>query len=358
MQSFAQSIVLICDGRRAVGRCLIITIRDVAERAGVSTSTVSHVVNETRYVSPAVQARVRQAMDDLGYRPNALARSLRMKRSQTLGMLVPDIANPFFAEIVRAIEDVAFQAGYSVFLCSSEGDLAKERLSTNVLVEKQVDGIVFVTAGASADVVERLVAHDVPMVLIDRELPGVEADVVLADNLAGGRKATAHLAELGHRRIACITGPSELTLSAQRVIGYRAMLDEFGIVQDDTLVLRGNFDYESGWQDTQALLALPDRPTAIFACNDLMAIGAMRAVFAAGLRVPEDISVVGFDNTPMAPYTNPPLTTIAQPIGGIGQAAIQMLLARIADKTRPPQRQTLPMHLIVRASTAALNNHH
>lgn len=340
------------DHTQGTGGVLIVTIREVAERAGVSTSTVSHVVNETRYVSPAIHVRVRQAMAELGYQPNALARSLRVKRSQTLGMLVPDIANPFFAEIVRAIEEVAFQAGYSLFLCSSEGDLAKERLFANVLVEKQVDGIVFVAAGASVDVVERLVARAVPMVLIDRELPGVQVDVVLADNLAGGKNATAHLAELGHRRIACITGPSELTLSAQRVIGYRATLQEYAIAPDETLVRRGSFDFASGLCLTQTLLDLPNRPTAIFACNDVMAIGAMHAVLTAGLRVPEEISVIGFDDVPVAPYTNPPLTTIAQPIAGFGQTAIQMLLARIADKDLPAQRQTLPMHLIIRASTA------
>jgi LacI family transcriptional regulator len=331
----------------------VITIREVAERAGVSTSTVSHVINETRYVSADVQARVRLAMAELGYQPNALARSLRVKRSNTLGMIVPEIAGPFFAEIVRAVEQVAFDRGYSLFLCNSDGDLEKERLFTNGLVEKQVDGLVFVAVGASVELVERLLARDVPVVVIDRELPGVDVDVVLADNLAGGKAAAEHLAALGHRRIACITGPSVLTLSAQRVIGYRELLAERELPYEERLVVRGRFDYASGHAAAKALLALPEPPTAVFACNDLMAIGAMAAAYAAGLRVPDDLSIIGFDNVPQAPYTNPPLTTIAQPIAAFGQAAIQMLLERIGDKGLAARRQVLSTQLVVRASTAS-----
>lgn len=290
-------------------------------------------------------------MVDLGYQPNALARSLRVKRSQTLGMIVPEIANPFFAEIVRAIEEVAFAQGYSLFLCNSDGDLEKEQLFTNVLVEKQVDGIVFVAVGASVELVERLVAREVPVVVIDRELPGLDVDIVLADNLAGGRAATQHLAALGHRRIACITGKHELTLSAQRVIGYRQVLNEWGLDTDEQLIVRGSFDYASGYQAAQTLLALPNRPTAIFACNDLMAIGALRAAASAGIRVPDDLSIIGFDGAPMAQFTNPPLTTITQPIAGFGQAAIEMLLHRIDAKDLPAQRLVLPTQLVVRATT-------
>lgn len=323
----------------------------MADRAGVSTSTVSHVINETRYVSSDLQARVRQAMAELGYRPNALARSLRVKRSDTLGMIVPDIANAFFAEIVRAVEDVAFQQGYSLFLCNSERDLEKERLFTSVLVEKQVDGIVFVAVGASMELVEQL-ADVTPVVVIDRELAGLAVDVVLADNLAGGKMAAQHLVDLGHRRIACITGPSDLSLSAQRVIGYREVLQQAGVAYDERLVLRGSFDFASGYQCTAQLLALDEPPTAIFACNDVMAMGALRAAAEAGCRVPQELSILGFDDAPLASYTTPPLSTVAQPVPDFGQTAIRMLLERIQDHALPPRRALLPMRLVVRASTA------
>ncbi|HEC22840.1 MAG TPA: LacI family transcriptional regulator [Chloroflexi bacterium] len=328
------------------------TMRDVAERAGVSVTTVSHVINETRPVSDELRTRVLAAIEELGYQPNALARSLRRKKTHTIGMILPDSANPFFAEVARSIEAVSFEHGYSVILCNTDGDLEKELLYTDLLVEKRVDGILFVAAGMSAEHILALEEQHMPVVVIDRDIPDVAVDSVLTDNAQGGLLATRHLIELNHRRIGCITGPSDVTPSAERVSGYQQALQENGIPLDETLIVRGDFQYESGYRATRHLLALSDPPTAIFACNDLMAIGAVCAARELGLSVPEDLSIVGFDDIRLASFVNPSLTTIAQPKHEMGVLATQMLLERMQDRDRPPRRQMLSTSLVPRQSTA------
>jgi LacI family transcriptional regulator len=327
-------------------------MQDVAERAGVSVTTVSHVINETRPVSDDLRQRVLAAMGELGYQPNALARSLRRKKTQTLGMIVPDSANPFFAEVARGIEDASFEQGYSVILCNSESDLAKELLYTNVLVEKQVDGILFVAAGVSTEHILTLQARRMPLVIVDRDIPGVAVDSVLTDNARGGWLAVRHLVDLGHRRIGCIAGPSDLTPSAERVTGYRQALQEGDIPVNETLIVKGDFQYESGYRAARQLLAMDDPPTAIFACNDLMAVGAIRAALELGRQVPTSLSVVGFDDVRLASFTNPPLTTITQPKYEMGTLAATMLLERMRDRDMPPRRQLLDISLMIRQSTA------
>jgi len=333
-------------------RWTIATIHEVAERAGVSVTTVSHVINETRPVSDDLRRRVLAAMGELGYQPNALARSLRRKETHTIGMIVPDSANPFFAEVARGIEDVSFEQGYSVILCNSDGDLATELLYVNVLTEKQVDGILFVAAGVSTEHIRTLQARRMPLVVVDRDIPSVAVDSVLTDNASGGWLAVRHLVELGHRRIGCIAGPSDLTPSAERVTGYRRALRERDIPVDETLTVKGDFQYESGYQAAHQLLVMDDPPTAIFACNDLMAVGAIRAALELGRQVPASLSVVGFDDVRLASFTNPPLTTIVQPKFEMGTLAATMLLERIRDRDMPPCRRLLDTSLIIRQSTA------
>ena len=328
-------------------------MRDVAERAGVSVTTVSHVVNETRPVSDELRQRVLTTMDELGYQPNRLARSLRLQETHTIGMIVPDSANPFFAEVARGIEDTSFEQSYNVILCNSDGNLDKELLYTNVLVEKQVDGILFVAAGVSTEHIRALQTRRMPLVLVDRDIPGVAVDSVLTDNARGGWQAIHYLIELGHRRIGCITGPSDVTPSAERVTGYRQTLREAGIAVDENLVVKGDFQYQSGFRATQQLLGMNDPPTAIFACNDLMAVGAISAVIESGRKVPADLSVIGFDDVPLASFTNPPLTTIAQPKYEMGALATTMLLERVQDRDMPPRRKLLDTSLFVRHSTAS-----
>ncbi|HEX2990952.1 MAG TPA: LacI family DNA-binding transcriptional regulator [Anaerolineales bacterium] len=327
------------------------TIREVAESAGVSYATVSHVINNTRLVSPETRERVLAAMDALNYRPNALARSLRQGKTNTIGLVLPDSANPFFAEISRSIEDEAFKKGYSVFLCNTELDTQRELFYVDVLSKKQVDGIIFVAAGDQADSLDYLIQRRMPLVMIDREVPNVEADAVLTDNQLGGYLATRHLLDLSHRRIACIAGPSSITPSSERIIGYRKALEEAGISYDEKLILRGDYHAQSGMDITHIILGMDPRPTAIFALNDLMALGALRAAAEAGCSVPEDLAVVGYDDLEISRFTNPPLTTIAQPKKEVGTRAVNLLVERMSEKSQPPVRLVLPPELIIRRST-------
>jgi LacI family transcriptional regulator len=293
-------------------------------------------------------------MEQLNYRPNALARSLRQGKTNTIGLVLPDSANPFFAEISRGIEDEAFKRGYSVFLCNTELDIQRELFYVDVLSKKQVDGIIFVAAGDQADSLDFLLRRNMPVVMIDRDVPNVEVDAVLTDHKLGGFLATRHLIELGHKRIACIAGPSSITPSAERITGYRRALEEAGISYDENLVLRGDYHAQSGLEITHSILKMNPRPTAIFALNDLMALGALRAAAEADCSVPDDLAVVGYDDLEIARFTNPPLTTISQPKKAIGAQAINLLVDRISHKSLPPSRLVLPPELVIRRSTQLL----
>jgi LacI family transcriptional regulator len=329
------------------------TIHDVARRAGVSATTVSHVINSTRPVSSDLRDRVLLAMDELGFQPNALARSLRRKQSHTIGLVVPDTTNPFFAEMARGIEDAAYTAGHTVILCNSDGDTEREALYLELLLKRQVDGIVLVSASESVEVTRSISERALPIVVVDRELPGVALDCVFTDQVAGGRLATSHLLALGHRNIGCITGPAALAPSEGRVQGYVAALKAAGRAVDDRLIAHGDFHDRSGYTSGLRLLALDNRPTAIFASNDMMAIGAMAAAREFGLTVPGDISIVGYDDIGLAEYMNPPLTTVAQPKYELGRVSAQLLLERTLDRSLPPRRVLLRSSLVVRGSTSA-----
>ncbi len=331
-------------------------MRDVAEKAGVSITSVSHVINQTRPVSQELQQSIQAAMRELGYQPNALARSLRRKKTHIIGVIVPDSANPFFAEVTRALELALFKQQYAVILGNSDGKLEREHLYTNTLIEKQVDGIVFVAVGQTGQEHALLIQKmQMPLVLVDRDVPRLAVDSVLADNAQGGRLATEHLLALGHRRIGCITGPSDLTPSADRVTGYRSALTNAQIPVDESIIRKGDFQFQSGFDAARQLLTLPQPPTAIFACNDLTAVGAISAAVALGLRVPQDVSVVGFDDVPLASFANPPLTTIHQPSHEMGALAAEILLDRLQNRELPPRRKLLETRLVVRQSTAPPN---
>jgi LacI family transcriptional regulator len=332
------------------------TQEDVARLAGVSRATVSYVINNRTdgnvRISEETRCRVLDAVKELGYRPNVLARSLRQGQTHTIGMIVPDNTNPFFAEVARGVEDTSFEQGYSVILCNSDSDLDKELLYTNVLTEKRVDGILFVAVGMSAERICVLQERHMPVVVVDRDIPDVAVDSVMTANERGGRLATHHLIELGHRRIGCIAGPSDVTPSAERGTGYRQALREAVLPVEEELIMKGDFQYESGYQAARQLLSMDDPPTAIFACNDLMAIGAISAAVELGRQVPADLSVVGFDDVPLASFANPALTTVVQPKHEIGVVAATMLLERMQDPDRPPRRKMLDTELVIRKSTA------
>ncbi len=293
-------------------------------------------------------------MQNLGYQPNDLARSLRQGQTHTIGMIIPDNINPFFAEVARGIEDTGFANGYTVTLGNSDGNLERELLYVSELVAKRVDGIVFVAAGLSSESITQIQTENIPIVIIDRmpENIPVLIDSVLLDNAKGGYQATRHLIELGHRRIACITGPSDLTPSADRVTGYVEAMSEAGIKADDRLITRGDFQYESGYAGALHLLDQPNPPSAIFACNDLMAMGAIRAVVTKGKHVPDDVSIVGFDDVRLAAFTNPALTTVAQPKYDMGKLAANLLLERINGSQKAPEHHIQSTYLVVRDSTA------
>jgi len=330
------------------------TIKDVAQLAGVSITTVSHVINETRFVSDELRTSVLAAVEELNYRPNVLARSLRRGETKTIGLIVPDNSNPFFAEVARIVEDVGFENGYSVILCNSDGNADKEAAYINVLITKQVDGVIFIAAGGKQEHLRELMAQHIPVVVADRDIPQTLADVVLVNNEQGGYDAARYLITLGHRRVACIAGPSDVSPSADRVHGYRRALRESGIPVAQELIVSGDFRSPSGETAMAQLLRLDEPPSAVFACNDVMAIGALRAVRSAGLQVPGDVSIIGFDDISSASAVSPALTTIAQPIVELATQAAQFLISRIQNgqEGRSGQRIVLDTELVVRNSCA------
>jgi len=326
----------------------MVTISDVAEKAKVSRATVSHVINNTRYVSDETRHKVEKVISELGYRPNVLARSLRSGQTHTLGLIVPDSSNTFFAEISREIEISAFEAGYSVILCNSNEDPQREKLYIDVLTEKQVDGIILVSTCGQINTLRGLKKLQIPVALLDRDIKNLSLDTVLVDNKNGGLLATNHLISLGHQRIGFITGPSDANPSAERLTGYKQALRENGIPFEKELIRYGDFTAPSGRLKAIELISLSNPPTAIFAGNDMMAIGVLRAATEKGLHVPEDIALIGFDDIELAAFTNPPLTTIAQPKLEMGKTITELLIQRIKNKERDVQFKMLPVSLIIR----------
>jgi LacI family transcriptional regulator len=327
-------------------------MRDVAERAGVSATTVSHVINGTRPVSEELRTRVLAAMDALDYRPNLLARSLRRGQAYLVGMIIPDVSNPYFAEVARGVEDTVCVQDYSVILCNTDNDPRRERLYATALTRNQVGGMLLASVDVSADDYRVLRAQRIPLVMINRDAPGEAVDQVLTNSVRGGYLATRHLVELGHRRIACITGPSQTTPSAERVTGYRQALREEGIEGNGRLVLRGDFQYGGGYRLARQLLTSSDPPTAVFAVSDMMALGVLCAAQEMGLKVPADLSVVGYDDIQLASFTSPPLTTVFQPKYETGVLAATLLLERMRDRELPPRRRVLDVRLESRQSCA------
>jgi LacI family transcriptional regulator len=328
----------------------MVTIRDVAKLAEVSTSTVSHVVNETRFVKPETCEKVLRAMTELNYRPNRVARSLRNRQTNTFGVLFPNSANPYFTEVLLGIEESCFDHSYNIILGNANDDPKRELSYLNVLLSRQVDGILLISTGAYKESLSLLDSYDTPVVLVDRASQSTDVDEIITANKDGGLLATKHLLSLGHTRIGCITGPSTLTPSADRVAGYYEALTGAGITIGDNLVRIGDFQHQSGYEICQQLLQLKQPPTAIFACNDLMAVGVLSAIHDAGLRVPHDISVIGYDNIPLASYTIPHLTTVAQPSRQLGRVAVEQLINRLKQPHMPPQRDVLSVSLIERNS--------
>lgn len=331
------------------------TIRDVAERAGVSSATVSHTINGTRNVEPATRNRVLDAISEIGYRPNYLARGLRNRRTGTLGLIIPDNTNPFFAEMARSIEDSGFARGYNVMLCNSDRNAKKEASYVEVLLAKQVDGLILASSNAKPELVHQIRNADVPAVLIPGELGDFEIDILMTDDFAAGKLAGEHLLELGHRRIAAISGPRSTSASAGRLAGFESVLADAGITP--VAIARGDFRAERGRDAMAELLDTGLDFTAVFAANDLTAIGALQTLHERGISVPDELSLMGFDGMQLSDLVSPRLTTIAHSLDVIGPQTIALLDDRMAAPHAPARQVLLPSTLIVRESTAPPPHH-
>jgi LacI family transcriptional regulator len=325
------------------------TIRDVARRAGVSPITVSRVINNDGYVKTETRQRVEQAIAELDYIPNSLGLSLRSKRTQTLALVISNITNPFWTTVARGVEDAANKHGYHVIIGNTDDLPDKQEEYLVFLLKKQVDGFLLVPASTrSLDTIHK---QHVPFVVLDRRVTDAQVDAVRGDSEGGAYALTRHLLELGHKRIAVISGPEHVSTAIDRVAGYQRALEEAGL-GDAQQVYWGPYEQESGSELMRQALSANPRPTAIFACNNFIAIGVMRALQAEGIRVPENMSVVAFDDLPEAITIDPFFTVAAQPAYEMGQQATRLLLSRLLDHdSSEPQDIVLPIEIIVRKSS-------
>jgi LacI family transcriptional regulator len=328
-----------------------VTIKDVAKKAGVSISTVSRVLNKSSYVKKSTFERVEAVISELGYSPNHIARSLSKGTTGIIGAILPDISNPFFPALARGIGDAAVARGYTLILCNTDGYASHEKSSVRALLEKQVDGIVFVTGSSRAVELVREASKACPVAVIDREVQGVSCDMVTVDNYRGSFEMTRHLLNTGHRHIAYITGPMHLSTSRERLRGLRDCLAAAGI-ERQPLVFNGDFKYDTGYSFAREIIRLGLDVTCVYCANDLMALGAMRSFLDSGLKVPEQMAVAGFDDIAMSSLIRPALTTIAQPAYQMGVIAAEFLLERLDNgKELAPRSKILEPVLVIRDST-------
>jgi DNA-binding LacI/PurR family transcriptional regulator len=330
------------------------TIRDVASRAGVSTATVSRVLSGAARGRPATARRVLAAARDLEYRPSGIARSLKRHRTHTLGLIITDIQNPFYPELVRAVEDAARAVDHSVMLVNGAEDPERERRALEELAERWIDGIIIAASQMTARHTDWLAGATIPIVLVNSRVPDVPIPAILSDNRAGGRLAAEHLLDLGHRRVGYLTAPSQNAAVVERVAGARDALAAVGIDPISMPVEEGDGHVVGGQVAMARLLRRHPELTGILCYNDLTAIGAMRALKAAGRRVPDQVSVVGFDGIDLAEYVEPPLTTVAQQTTEMGRWAVERLVRASGGGEAPERDLTifLPVTLRRRGSTA------
>jgi DNA-binding LacI/PurR family transcriptional regulator len=329
------------------------TLKEVAEKAGVSITTVSRVINDSEMVNAETRDRVQKAMYDMGYHPSRVAQRLRgtKGRSKLFGLIIPDIQNAFYSNIVRGIEDVAYKQNYAVILCNSDEDIEKEQFYLEVLRSESVDGIIFPPINQDSKVVKDLVKSGLPLVCVDRRLRSDEVDTVVVDNKIGAYQVTNYLLGLGHKRIGLITSAGNFSSFKERQIGYEQALTEHGIVVDPFFIGYGDQrSTESGKNLVLKMLNNKNRPSALFVTNNLFLLGALEIIHELGLRIPQDISIVGFDDMPWARSFYPPLTVVAQPGYEMGRKAAELLFNRLNDPSRGPSTIVLEPKLTVRGS--------
>jgi LacI family transcriptional regulator, galactose operon repressor len=331
---------------------MTVTLRDVAKRAGVSAMTVSRVINGGASVDPETQRLVESAILELDYVPNRVARGLVSQKTGTIGLIVPDVVNPFFAPVVRGAETTARKAGYRVLLCNSEADLRLEREYIDDLVEHRVEGLLLAPASDRSRVaLLPLMRSSFPVVLLDRSLPEIDCDVVVSDSVAGARRLTEHLIKVGHRSIAHFTDSDDVSTGRDRLQGYREALEAAGIAYSDELVFRTTVDRIGGYRAAQQMLGLIPLPTAIFTVNNMTVVGAMEGLRERGLKVPEDMGLVCYDDVEHLAVLSPFLTVMDQPAETFGTLGAQLLFERISGKSGARSRRiVLQADLVVRDS--------
>ncbi|MBP2306592.1 substrate-binding domain-containing protein [Azospirillum melinis] len=329
----------------------MVTIRDVAREAGVSMSTVSHVINATRFVAPETEQLVRAAIDRLGYTPNGIARALKGNRTRTLGMIVTASSNPFFAHVIHGLETVSSDRGYSLILCNTDDEPDKQLRAFEALHNRRIDGLAVLTSNADPGFLDNVQtrAPDLPLLLLDTD-PHPGACTVTDDSVMGGRLAARLLAERGFRRVACITGPGRHPRSRARLAGLVEELGKAGLALEPGLLREADLTIAGGYAAAASLLDGGEPPEAVFAFNDLMAAGVLRAAAERGLAVPDRLSVLGYDDIELAAYLTPPLSTIRQSAGLLGARAAELLIDHLEDGRPLPDLLTLPPDLVLRAS--------
>jgi LacI family transcriptional regulator len=309
------------------------------------------VINGSGYVSEKTRRRVEEAIAELDYVPNVLARGLRSSHTRTLGLVVTDITNAFWTTVARGAEDLAMENGYSLFLCNTDESMQKQDQYLRALLARWVEGVIIAPASSGRESLQPLERACLPFVIVDRQVPDASADLVRGDSVGSARSLVEHLLSRGHRRIAHLGGPRGISTADERELGYRQALHAAGIDPEPGLVQRGEYKQESGYRQMQALLTRPQLPMAVFAANNVLAVGALVALREAGLRVPEDVALACFDDLPQASLIDPFLTVAAQPAYELGSVAVRLLLERLEDPRRPLRTVTLPAQLIVRRSS-------
>jgi DNA-binding LacI/PurR family transcriptional regulator len=331
------------------------SLHEVARAAGVSISTVSRAISRPDMVNAETRERVEAAARELGYRPSRVARRLRVTHglSDLVGLVIPDLQNPFFADLARGVEDVAARHGYTVLIGNSDENVEKEARYLNAMMAEAVDGIILPPSCEGRSAAVDLARAGVPLVCVDRRLDKARADTVVVDNVRGAAEATEHLIALGHRRIGYLEGKQGVSTTRERLEGYRTALADRGIESDPALIVAGDSRPESGRRLAAKLLEMPDRPTALLVGNGMMAIGALEAIHARGLRIPDDIAVVGYDDMPWALAVTPALTVVRQPGYELGSRAMELLRQRISEPERSITTVMLQPELVVRGSCGA-----
>ncbi|WP_312469732.1 LacI family DNA-binding transcriptional regulator [Neobacillus sp.] len=317
------------------------TIEDVAKLANVSIATVSRVINNQGGVRKVTEERIVNAINELGYIRSAVARSMKRKETHTIGIIVPDIKNPFFPLVVSGIEQKAREKGYYTILSSTNESPIVEEEIVKIFIERGVDGVIITTANEAGDHIKLLHDQGIPIVAVDRAIKNFEVDTVLVDNVNGSYQAVQHLILQGHKKIAIICGPQNTTPGHERFLGYKKALEEYNIPFDESMVIQGDFMEGSGYHAAHELFDLENKPTAIFSSNNLMTIGCVKAIIDLDWKLGEEVSFIGFDDVEIATFIKPKLSVVSRPMNTLGEIAVQLLYERMNVKGNLPKRQYL-----------------